>query len=313
MSVRRLAYFLLLPTALLAGCASQTSRCYVTLDPAGQPTAEACETGPHLILRPLGETNAAYYVPPYVLGALRYEGFLKEAEENLADKTPSTDPLDTGPGLSPTTDDRWLGLRWSDEGGSSLPWPPSVPTWANGSDASQTSSIAMSASFGGPDAFSHVDPRTEASRDRRGLAALGPARAFVQPMTQRRGALPVSMGSADAVGLVAEVGAASSKGPGAETLATHETSLAGRLAEQIEASGMDGKGPRLGAAAGDLATAYAAGNAWRNADRVERPLSVADVLALRLPERQTIDGEIRYRRPVSYAAVHGAMLTDWPL
>ncbi|MCQ0987797.1 hypothetical protein [Jiella marina] len=30
-----------------------------------------------LMVRPITETNAAYYVPPYVIGALSYEGFLE--------------------------------------------------------------------------------------------------------------------------------------------------------------------------------------------------------------------------------------------
>ena len=60
----------------LGGCASRPTTCYVTLSAGGQPTAEACETGPVLMVRPITQTNAAYYVPPYVLGALSYEGFL---------------------------------------------------------------------------------------------------------------------------------------------------------------------------------------------------------------------------------------------
>ena len=64
----------------VAGCASRPKTCYVTLSAAGQPTAEACETGPVLIVRPITETNAAFYVPPYILGALSYEGFVAPAE-----------------------------------------------------------------------------------------------------------------------------------------------------------------------------------------------------------------------------------------
>ena len=69
----------------LTGCAVGPSRCYVTLDRVGAPTAEACETGPNLVVRPITETNAAYYVPPYVIGALAYEGFLVPAEGDAGD------------------------------------------------------------------------------------------------------------------------------------------------------------------------------------------------------------------------------------
>ncbi|MCE7027918.1 hypothetical protein [Jiella avicenniae] len=64
----------------MAGCAARPKTCYVTLNLGGQPTAEACETGPVLIVRPITETNAAFYVPPYVLGALSYEGFVAPPE-----------------------------------------------------------------------------------------------------------------------------------------------------------------------------------------------------------------------------------------
>ncbi|NDW03018.1 hypothetical protein [Jiella pacifica] len=63
-----------------AGCAARPTTCYVTLSVGGEPTAEACETGPVLIVRPITETNAAFYVPPYVLGALSYEGFVAPPE-----------------------------------------------------------------------------------------------------------------------------------------------------------------------------------------------------------------------------------------
>ena len=62
--------------SVFAGCVGGPSKCYVTLSPHGQPTAEACEKGPVLTVRPITETNAAYYVPPYVLGALSYEGYV---------------------------------------------------------------------------------------------------------------------------------------------------------------------------------------------------------------------------------------------
>ncbi|HEX2019286.1 MAG TPA: hypothetical protein VGO17_10150 [Aurantimonas sp.] len=65
----------------LGGCAVGPSRCYVTLNAGGAPTAEACETGPNLVVRPITETNAAFYVPPYVIGALAYEGFLAPADD----------------------------------------------------------------------------------------------------------------------------------------------------------------------------------------------------------------------------------------
>ncbi|ORE98453.1 hypothetical protein [Aurantimonas sp. 22II-16-19i] len=68
----------------LLGCAARPKTCYVTLSAAGQPTAEACESGPVLMVRPITATNAAYYVPPYVLGALSYEGFLVPEEAQPA-------------------------------------------------------------------------------------------------------------------------------------------------------------------------------------------------------------------------------------
>lgn len=69
----------------LLGCAARPKTCYVTLSAAGQPTAEACESGPVLMVRPITATNAAYYVPPYVLGALSYEGFLAPDDAQPAD------------------------------------------------------------------------------------------------------------------------------------------------------------------------------------------------------------------------------------
>ncbi|MEX6505495.1 hypothetical protein [Jiella sp. M17.18] len=70
----RLAVLSLL--SLCAGCVGSPSKCYVTVSAVGQPTAEACETGPQLVVRPITPTSAAYYVPPYVLGALSYEGYI---------------------------------------------------------------------------------------------------------------------------------------------------------------------------------------------------------------------------------------------
>jgi len=71
---------ILFTLAIVGGCTSIPSRCYVTLDHGGGPTAEACETGPDLVVRPITPMNAAYYVPPYVIAALSYEGFLIPAE-----------------------------------------------------------------------------------------------------------------------------------------------------------------------------------------------------------------------------------------
>ncbi|MEF2552862.1 hypothetical protein VQ042_16085 [Aurantimonas sp. A2-1-M11] len=95
-----------LMTALFAGCTSIPTRCYVTLDPGGGPTAEACETGPQLVIRPITETNAAYYVPPYVIAALSYEGFLvpQDADADAAGDEP---------------DDGAAGAAAFDDGGAS--------------------------------------------------------------------------------------------------------------------------------------------------------------------------------------------------
>ncbi|MBO0903445.1 hypothetical protein [Jiella sonneratiae] len=83
MAARSLLLGLLAGAALaLAGCAVRPKTCYVTLSAVGQPTAEACESGPVLIVRPITESNAAYYVPPYVLGALSYEGYVEPADES---------------------------------------------------------------------------------------------------------------------------------------------------------------------------------------------------------------------------------------
>ncbi len=59
----------------LGGCLSP-QQCYLTLDATGGPTAEACEDGPNLVVRPITTQNSAYYVPTYVLAALSYEGYL---------------------------------------------------------------------------------------------------------------------------------------------------------------------------------------------------------------------------------------------
>ncbi|MER0237291.1 hypothetical protein [Fulvimarina sp. MAC8] len=79
----------------LSGCMAPKTQCYVTLNSAGAPTAEACETGPKLIVRPITETNAVYYVPPYVIGALQYEGYIDMG--NLEEPSASDDL--TAPGF----------------------------------------------------------------------------------------------------------------------------------------------------------------------------------------------------------------------
>ena len=89
---------LILLAVLAAGCTTQPTKCYVTLDPKGAPTAEACETGAQLVVRPITKDNAAAHVPPYVLGALSYEGFVAgpaggEAEMPLAKEPPANEPL----------------------------------------------------------------------------------------------------------------------------------------------------------------------------------------------------------------------------
>ncbi|SMD00562.1 hypothetical protein SAMN06297251_11799 [Fulvimarina manganoxydans] len=306
MSVRRLVLSLLLPTALLAGCAGQTSRCYVTIDPAGDPTAEACETGPHLIVRPLGETNAAYYVPPYVLGALRYEGFLKEADEALAAETR---PVDGEAGQTAVADDRWLGLRWPEDGD---PWAVST-AWLPRPETRQPLSLALGTLVAGSRPSDVTDLATDAFNEAGGMAPHGSAQAFGPPMRAGRAALALTTDAADALSGVGGLNPVSSGVGVAENRSAEETFLLSRHFHPVRAANADGKEPRLGAASGKLAAAYAAGEAWRKEGRLARPFSVAEVLALRLPERHTIDGEIRYRRPVSYAAMNGAMLTDWPL
>ena len=56
---------LILLALVVAGCTTQPTKCYVTLDPKGAPTAEACETGAELVVRSITEDNAALHVPPY--------------------------------------------------------------------------------------------------------------------------------------------------------------------------------------------------------------------------------------------------------
>lgn len=107
MAARSLFIGISLAAALaMAGCAAQPKTCYVTLSVGGQPTAEACETGPVLIVRPITETNAAFYVPPYVLGALSYEGFVAPPE-STADGDATADDGSVG----------YQDIR-ADEGGS---------------------------------------------------------------------------------------------------------------------------------------------------------------------------------------------------
>lgn len=90
---------LLFTLAIVGGCTSIPSRCYVTLDNGGGPTAEACETGPELIVRPITPTNAAYYVPPYVIAALSYEGFLVPREPTV-----DADAVEDGEPAGPDAD-----------------------------------------------------------------------------------------------------------------------------------------------------------------------------------------------------------------
>lgn len=73
----------------LTGCAAVPTRCYVTLSDAGQPSAEACETGSHLRVRPITAENAAYYAPPYVLAVLANEGFVSLPTTDVDDKRPA--------------------------------------------------------------------------------------------------------------------------------------------------------------------------------------------------------------------------------
>ncbi|HEY9056370.1 MAG TPA: hypothetical protein VIN77_04395 [Aurantimonas sp.] len=70
----------------LTGCAAVPTRCYVTLTDAGQPSAEACETGSHLRVRPITPENAAFYAPPYVLAALANEGFVRLPTTDVGDE-----------------------------------------------------------------------------------------------------------------------------------------------------------------------------------------------------------------------------------
>lgn len=84
-----------------AGCAARPKTCYVTLSAGGQPTAEACETGPVLIVRPITETNGAFYVPPYILGALSYEGFVEPYGLTVGDTAGTTGGAAGGPEADP--------------------------------------------------------------------------------------------------------------------------------------------------------------------------------------------------------------------
>ncbi|MEC5324015.1 hypothetical protein [Aurantimonas sp. A3-2-R12] len=73
----------------LTGCAAVPTRCYVTLSDAGQPSAEACESGSHLRVRPITPENAAYYAPPYILAALANEGYLSMSTTDSGDELPT--------------------------------------------------------------------------------------------------------------------------------------------------------------------------------------------------------------------------------
>ena len=73
----------------LTGCAAVPTRCYVTLSDAGQPSAEACESGSHLRVRPITLENAAYYAPPYVLAALANEGYVTMPTADVGDELPT--------------------------------------------------------------------------------------------------------------------------------------------------------------------------------------------------------------------------------
>ncbi|MDY8110113.1 hypothetical protein U0C82_13280 [Fulvimarina sp. 2208YS6-2-32] len=75
------------------------THCYVTLSSDGAPTAEACETGPRLVVRPITPTNSAFYVPPYVLGALQYEGFLGEPNLEAVPSQAAAAPVLDGQGF----------------------------------------------------------------------------------------------------------------------------------------------------------------------------------------------------------------------
>lgn len=74
----------------LTGCAAIPTRCYVTLTDAGQPSAEACESGSHLRVRPITPENAAYYAPPYILAALANEGYVSMPTADVGDGLPIT-------------------------------------------------------------------------------------------------------------------------------------------------------------------------------------------------------------------------------
>ncbi|MEO9789319.1 MAG: hypothetical protein ABJF67_17160 [Aurantimonas coralicida] len=121
---------LLFTLAIVGGCTSIPSRCYVTLDNGGGPTAEACETGPELIVRPITPTNAAYYVPPYVIAALSYEGFLVPREPAVdadadADGEPAGPDADWG---APTGDasDVAATPAWPLPAAGQTPWRQTV-------------------------------------------------------------------------------------------------------------------------------------------------------------------------------------------
>ncbi|WP_040325958.1 hypothetical protein [Aurantimonas manganoxydans] len=111
---------ILFTLAIVGGCTSIPSRCYVTLDNGGGPTAEACETGPELIVRPITPTNAAYYVPPYVIAALSYEGFLVPREPAVdADTDVDADGEPAGPDAAATP-------AWPLPAAGQTPWRQTV-------------------------------------------------------------------------------------------------------------------------------------------------------------------------------------------
>ena len=123
---------ILFTLAIVGGCTSIPSRCYVTLDNAGGPTAEACETGPELVVRPITPTNAAYYVPPYVIAALSYEGFLVPVEPSPhTDTDTDTDDAPAGtqgePGSSADVAiDTGVLPAWQPPADGPTPWRQTV-------------------------------------------------------------------------------------------------------------------------------------------------------------------------------------------
>ena len=102
----RLAMIIGTMAGSLGGCLAP-QKCYLTLNASGGPTAEACEDGPNLLVRPITPRNSAYYVPTYVLAALSYEGYLTLPSPGAVDSDWLDRPVfDEGYGGAPARADQ---------------------------------------------------------------------------------------------------------------------------------------------------------------------------------------------------------------